>query len=290
VILHWTFPAVIIGGSFAGLGLFLLVRELLPATPALGPALRRRHYPVVASVHTPQTGSSNALLTSIATKIRVPRRDLALLGRTPEAYVLMLVVYGLIGLLVPPIAVFLLSMLGFGLPIVVPALAGVMFAILFVFLAHRQTLAKAKAARQEFVRAVCTYLDLVALQLSASHGPVQALEQAVNICHGWVFERIREALLRAQMQMRFPWQELRDMSEEIGVPELGDVGAIMQTSGSEGAQVHHTLRQQADALRDQIRTDALAKAESVSGRLDIPGAVLVFVLVIFVIYPFMARI
>src|SRR5687767_15472567 len=121
-------------------------------------------------------------------------------------------------------------------------------------MAHRDIVAKAERARREFVRAVCTYLDLVALQLSAARGPVQALEQAATICHGWVFERIREALLRAQMQMVFPWQELRAMSEEIGVPELGDVGAIMQSSGTEGAQVQHTLREQADSLRDQIRT------------------------------------
>jgi hypothetical protein len=49
------------------------------------------------------------------------------------------------------------------------------------------------------------------------------------------------------------------------------------------------LRQQADSLRDQLRTDALARAEAVTGRLDVPGAALVFVLVAFVLYPFMTR-
>jgi hypothetical protein len=63
----------------------------------------------------------------------------------------------------------------------------------------------------------------------------------------------------------------------------------MQSSGTEGAQVQDTLRQQADSLRDQLRTDALARAEAVTGRLDVPGAALVFVLVGFVLYPFMTR-
>ena len=73
------------------------------------------------------------------------------------------------------------------------------------------------------------------------------------------------------MQMHAPWDELRDLADKIGIPELGDVGAIMRSSGSEGAQVHETLRSRADSLRDQIRTDNLARAEGVTSRLDIPG-------------------
>jgi hypothetical protein len=105
-----------------------------------------------------------------------------------------------------------------------------------------------------------------------------------------VFERIRTALRLAQLQMHSPWDELRELSDEIGVPELGDVGAIMQSSGTEGAQVHETLRTRADSLRDQIRTDNLSRAEAVTGRLDVPGALLVFVLMGFVLYPFLTRV
>ena len=105
-----------------------------------------------------------------------------------------------------------------------------------------------------------------------------------------MLERIREALRIAQLQMQSPWDELRTLAEEIGVPELGDVGAIMQSSGADGAQVHETLRTRADALRDQIRTDNLSRAEAVTGRLDVPGAMLVFVLMGFVLYPFLTRV
>ena len=129
----------------------------------------------------------------------------------------------------------------------------------------------------------------MALQLSAAHGPVQSLERAAAVCDGWVFDRIQESLRIAQMQMHSPWDELRDLADKIGIPELGDVGAIMRSSGSEGAQVHETLRSRADSLRDQIRTDNLARAEGVTSRLDIPGSLLVFVLLGFVVYPFLAR-
>jgi tight adherence protein C len=286
VIWQWQQPLGIVGGGLVGAGVFLLVREMLPATPALGPALRRLHAEPPAASGTP-TGRTR--LAGVAHLLRVPERELALLGRTRDQYVLSLLTSGLIGLALPPVLAFVLALLGLSFGLVVPAAAGLASALLFMVIAHRDVISKAETARREFRRAVCTYLDLTALQLSAAHGPVQALEQAANVCQGWVFERIREALLRAQMQLRFPWQELRDMADQIGVPELGDIGATMQSSGTEGAQVQDTLRQQADSLRDQIRTDALARAESVTSRLDIPGAALVFVLVAAVLYPFMTR-
>ncbi|MGW4462390.1 type II secretion system F family protein [Micromonospora sp. NPDC004704] len=286
--LNWQLTIAVTGGSAVGLGLFLFVRESLPATPALGPALRRLHQPAGPAAGQ-SSRSESEWLTGVARWLKPPSRDLALLGRTPEQYALSIVLSVLIGLVTPAAAGVLLTVVGITPPLVVPVLAAVGLAALAAFIAHRDVLAKAKNARREFSRAVCTYLDLVALQLSAAHGPVQALEQAAAVCDGWVFERIREALRLAQLQMHSPWDEIRDLADEIGVPELGDVGAIMQSSGSDGAQVHETLRQRADSLRDQIRTDELARAETVTSRLDVPGALLVFVLIGFILYPFVAR-
>lgn len=276
------------GGAAVGLGVFLLIREMLPATPALGPALHRLHQPPTSARSS--GGWRLEWLTGLSRWTRAPQKELALLGKTPEQYTLSLVLSALVGLAIPPVLSAALSMLGASLPFVVPTAAGLGLAAVFVLVAHSDVLAKAKRARREFRQAVCTYLDLVALQLSAAHGPVQSLERAAAVCDGWVFERLRESLRMAQMQMHSPWDELRDLSEKIGVPELGDVGAIVQASGTEGAQVHETLRVRADSLRDQIRTDNLARAEAITSRLDVPGALLVFVLVGFVMYPFMARI
>lgn len=288
MILNWQLTLAVSGGAAVGLGLFLLVREALPATPALGPALRRLHQPATP-VAGPSSRSDSEWLGGVARWLKPPTRDLALLDRTPEQYALSIVLSVLIGLLAPATGGVLLAMAGITPPVVVPVVAAIGLAVLAALIAHRDVLAKANRARREFRRAVCTYLDLVALQLSAAHGPVQALEQAAAICDGWVFDRVREALRLAQLQMHSPWDEIRDLADEIGVPELGDVGAIMQSSGSDGAQVHETLRQRADSLRDQIRTDELAQAEMVTSRLDVPGALLVFVLIGFILYPFVAR-
>ncbi|MFV2102464.1 type II secretion system F family protein [Micromonospora sp. LOL_024] len=284
--LHLTLAVV--AGAAVGLGVFLVVRELVPATPALGPALRRLHQPPGAA----QTGPANRgleWLTELARWLRPPHRQLALLDRTPEQYALSLLLSALIGLSAPALLSVTLLAVGISMPLAVPVLGSVGLALLCALVAHRAVLTRADSARDEFRQAVCTYLDLVALQLSAAHGPVQSLERAAAVCEGWVFDRISEALRMAQMQMHSPWDELRDLADRIGIPELGDVGAIMRSSGSEGAQVHETLRSRADSLRDQIRTDNLARAEGVTSRLDIPGALLVFVLLGFAIYPFLAR-
>lgn len=288
MILNWQLTIAVLGGAAVGLGVFLVIREALPAAPALGPALRRLHQPPSALLRR-STRREPEWLSGLARWLRPPTRDLALLGRSPEQYALSLLLSALIGLLAPPVTGALLSAAGTRLPVAVPVFAGLALAAVSALVAHRDVLVKAERARREFSRAIVTYLDLVALQLSAAHGPVQALERAATVCDGWVFERIREALRIAQLQMHSPWDELRDLAAEIGVPELGDVGAIMQSSGAEGAQVHETLRQRADSLRDQIRTDNLTRAEAVTGRLDIPGALLVFVLMGFVLYPFVAR-
>ncbi|WP_435821119.1 type II secretion system F family protein [Micromonospora lupini] len=288
--LNWYLAVAVCGGATIGLGLFLVVRELVPATPALGPALRRLHQPPGTGRVAAPTSRRLDWLTGPSRWLRPPHRQLALIGQTSEQYALSVLLSALIGLATPTLLGVALFVLGVSLPIVVPVLGGLGMALIAGLLAHRSVLAKADAARDEFRQAVCTYLDLVALQLSAAHGPVQSLERAAAVCDGWVFDRLQESLRIAQMQMHAPWDELRDLADKIGIPELGDVGAIMRSSGSEGAQVHETLRSRADSLRDQIRTDNLARAEGVTSRLDIPGALLVFVLLGFVVYPFIARV
>ncbi|MER5702252.1 type II secretion system F family protein [Micromonospora sp. NPDC002296] len=287
--LNWQLTVAVCGGAAVGLGVFLVVREALPAAPALGPALRRLHQPPGAG----RTAASGAQrldwVGGLARWLRPPHRQLALIDRTPEQYALSLLLSALVGLVAPTLAGAVLFLGGVSVPVFVPLLGSLGMALVAALVAHRSVLTRADAARDEFRQAVCTYLDLVALQLSAAHGPVQALERAAAVCDGWVFDRIRESLRIAQMQMHSPWDELRELAEKIGIPELGDVGAIMRSAGSEGAQVHETLRSRADSLRDQIRTDNLARAEAVTSRLDIPGSLLVFVLLGFAVYPFLAR-
>jgi tight adherence protein C len=283
----WELPVAVIGGAIAGSAVFLIVRELLPATPSLGPTLAR----LQPGGEAPVAARFEAALGSwgwLAKYVTVPTKDLAILGKGADAYLTSLGTSAIAGLVAPAVLVFALSLGGVAPHFVLPALLGPVCAALFAFLAHRDVLKKAKVARREFARTFCTYLDLVVLELTAA-GPVQALERAAKICHGWVFERIDGALMQAQMQMTFPWDQLRTLAEEIGVTELHDFAAIMRSAGDSGAHVQTTLHEQAESQRDRQRTDALGRAEAISARLEMPAALLVIVLAVFMIFPLMAR-
>jgi Flp pilus assembly protein TadB len=287
MIISWEMPLAVVGGATAGAGLFLIVRELLPAVPALGPTLARLQPPL----DVPEPEPADPRLGRwgwLARWLTVPARDLAILGRGPDAYLAWVGTTAQIGLFAPAVLAALLFLAGIHLPAVLPAGFAVVVALVFGTIAHRDVARKAAAARREFGRAFCTYLDLVVLELTAS-GPVQAMERSARICRGWVFDRIDAALTQAQLQMAFPWDQLSMLGAEIGVLELQDFAAIMRSAGNAGAQVHQTLREQSDALRDRLRTDALGRAEAVSAKLEMPAALLVIVLAIFMIYPLIAR-
>lgn len=277
-------PAAVGAGGLLGLGVFLLVWQGLPATPVAGRALRRLHpeglNPAVSAP------APSAWWRGLW---RPPFRELRLLQRTPQQYTVSVVASAMIGFGLPTLVGAIAVVLGVGLPFLFPAVASLGFALLFGWLAHQDVVSRAAKARYEFRRAVCSYLDLVSLELAAGHGPVAALERATSGIDAWVFERLREALLRAQLQLHQPWDELRDLADTIDVPELGDVGDIVHAAGSDGAVVHETLLARADSLRDQIRVEALARAKATTTKLDIPGAALLLLIAVFVVYPLLSR-
>ena len=277
-----TFMLAVLGGATAAFGVFLLVAMLVPAPPALGPALARLHPGA-------NPAAGHPVRDAIRSRVRVPDADLAILGRTVDRYLLTLGLSALFALLVP--ALVTLTVLVTDIPVspAIPAGGALLAAAGAAWLAHRDTIAKAAAARAEFRRGMCTYLDLAAHQVLGGHGPMESLERAASICHGWVYAHLRDALLRAQLQLSPPWDELKALSTQIGVVELGDLADIMRTAGVEGASVYQTLRARADSLRDQIRAEALEVAEVRTNKLDIPAAALILVLLVLVGYPFMAR-
>lgn len=279
--MNGTFVLAVVGGGIVGAGVGVLCVAVLPAAPALGPALDRL-YP------TTRRPERQTFVRWLSAKIQVPRQDLAILGRSSESYVVSLIVKGLVLLALPAFIGVFSAVLGLAVPPTVPLGGALLCAVAGVWLAHRSVLDKARAARAEFIRALCTYLDLAATQVRSGHGPMESLERAVGICHGWVFDHIRAALARARLQLTPPWDQLKRLSHELNVVELGDLADIMRSAGTDGAQVYQTLRARADSLRDQIRTQELEAAELRTNKLDMPAALLILVLLVLMGYPFLA--
>jgi Flp pilus assembly protein TadB len=129
--------------------------------------------------------------------------------------------FGMLGLVMVPVLSVLLSVLGWRLPAVVPVVVTLGLAVGMFFLPDYNVRDDAKRARTEFARALGAYADLVALERHAGSGPRQALEVAAGVGASWVFRRLREELAFSSWSGEQPWQALRRLSQELGVPELG---------------------------------------------------------------------
>ncbi|MGW2866450.1 hypothetical protein [Streptomyces sp. NPDC001205] len=88
-------------GCLIGAGLALVVREMAPAPPKLGPALKRLGPPALAAgTAMPEQRADHLVGAWLVARIPapLPRADLDLLNQTAEQFLLNKVLLGLVGL------------------------------------------------------------------------------------------------------------------------------------------------------------------------------------------------
>jgi hypothetical protein len=278
---------MLLAGALVGLGLTMVMAGLrAPAAPDLAAAVAR--LTAAAAPGGPSTAGGDAFQEhplgralaphaarlAVALRLDRHRADLALTGATPTRMALAKLGYAALGLLFPVLMAAILVVSGLALPIGIPAVVGLALGAGMSLLPEVELRRRAALARDQMRRTVCVYLELVALERAADAGAVEALERAAAIGHGPGFAHIREALLRARLEGRTPWQQLARLSEELAVPELGDVADIMRLSGEDGAAVLPTLRARAASLRTALLQADVAAANSASERMSIPVALL----------------
>ncbi|MFJ9544061.1 type II secretion system F family protein [Streptomyces sp. NPDC101225] len=286
-------PVVLSGGAI-GAGAALLIRELLKAQPALGPALARTA-PAAWALPAPQLDREEVwgrwLLARLGhlPGVRVPAVDLALLGQGSGQFMLKKTALAALGLLCPVIATIPWIIAGVGLPFYVPAGAGLLVAgLLFVTpdLAIRD---QARRAREEFAHALSAYLDLVALKRAADAGPAEALEKAAQVGEGWPFLYLQGALRRARLEKIPPYQALTDLAHAYELPVLTDVADIMRGSATDGAAVYQALRARTAALNTELLAAQAAEANTASEKMTAPGALLAVLVMLLMAFPAVIR-
>jgi hypothetical protein len=216
----------LLGGVLMAAGLVLLVARLTPARPDLADALDRLSPdPRRMAPATGGEGSSTAdrvgrwgmrLFPGVVWG-RAPVQQLALLRISTVRFYGEKLLFGMLGLVMVPVLSVLLAVLGWRLPVVVPVVVTVGFAVAMFFLPDYNVRDDAKRGRTEFARALGAYADLVALERNAGSGPRQALEVAAAVGDSWVFRRLREELAFSSWSGEQPWQALRRVSQELGV-------------------------------------------------------------------------
>ncbi|MCX5215697.1 type II secretion system F family protein [Kitasatospora sp. NBC_00240] len=294
-----TSAPAIIGGASLGVGVAVAITGFSRSRADLGDLLHRNDASRLENLEPRAARAADSLLDTFGARllaqvgegfVRLPRQELDLLGRSPAQHVGQKIGYAIIGLMFPPLAIAVLSLVGVSLPFTVPALAGLVMGVLLWLLPDINVKEEAEKARKEFRYAIASYLELVCLERAADAGPSEALRKAADIGDGWVFGRVRDALTRAELAGIPPWDGLKQLSEELGVPELGAPADIMALAGEQGAAVYSTLAAQAKSLRGVLLTDAQAEANAVSEKMIVPVSALVILMSIFVAFPAIMRI
>ncbi|MFX4287965.1 type II secretion system F family protein [Janibacter sp. G349] len=287
----------LIAGALIGLGLSMLVWRFRPAQVDLATALDRLS-PDRSLARPDEEGDLDASGDSTDRLGRwamralpldslgaPPYRELALMRIPVHRFYGEKVVFAILGAIMPVLLMLVASFFGLGLPWIFTPVLAVAGAVGMFFLPDYNVKDDAKAARKEFGRALASYIDLVALERNSGSGPRQAMEIAANIGDSWVFRRLAEELSRSRWSGLPPWDALRKLSDELGLPELADLADIMRLSGEEGAQVYQTLRSRSQSMRTAELNSALAEANATGERMSIPMSALGLIFMAILVTP-----
>jgi len=211
--------------------------------------------------------------------------DLAVLGRSEESLAVATALGAIAGGSAPAIVYTVTEGLGLRAPIsllpVVCVVVGGVGAATPSLLVRRA----AVTARQDLVRSLGCWLELVALAQAGGMGIESALEAASSVAGEASFLRIRRALDRARHAGRSPWEALGQLGAELGVNELEELAASLRLAGTEGARIRASLSAKSASLRRRQLADAQGRANATTERLFLPAIVLMLGFVVFLMYP-----
>ena len=283
---------VLVLGALLGLGVFLLVSELIPAGDRVGAALARLGEQDAGGAEPPPARITHRMGRGLARALPwlpVPSADLALLNQDRSAWLASKVACGLLGLAAPVLVTALLTVGGHPVSWPVPVGGALLIGAGLFFAPDLVTHVNAAEKRYDFRHALSSYLDLVGLERGAGAGPTEALEAAAEIGGGWAFQRIGAALDAARRVGGAPWTALATLAADTGVTELADLADIAEVAGQEGARILDTLAARAASMRAQQLSADRAKAGSRGTTMVVPIALLAVGFLLLLIFPILYR-
>lgn len=291
----------ILGGILGGAGLTGLAWRLLPVHPHPGDVLARLA-PEAARPNPPdpELAGGGTFTDRLGRRAMAalpsgvwgtpPRQELALLRIPLARFYGDKLLFAFVGLLIPPFLTTIVAVMGWRLPFLLPTGAAVGMAAGMFVLPDYNVRDDAKKARIEFARALGAWTDLVALERVAGSGPRQAMEVAAAIGDSWVFRRLREELALSGWSGEAPWDALKRLSQELGLPELSDVADIVRLGGEQGAQIYGQLRARSASMRTAMLSDELTEANAVGEKMSIPMSVLGVIFLVILVAPALLRV
>ncbi|MFE4785749.1 hypothetical protein ACFRI7_38665, partial [Streptomyces sp. NPDC056716] len=96
--------------------------------------------------------------------------------------------------------------------------------------------------------------------------------------------RMRQAFDHGELAGVTPWEALRQLGDELDIPELTRPADTLALAG-DGAAVYTTLQAQARQLRIALLTDTKAQANEASAAMVLPVTLGVILMLTFVMIP-----
>jgi Flp pilus assembly protein TadB len=218
--------------------------------------------------------------------VDVPSADLELLGLGRDRFLVTAAGSAASLAAAGPVLAAVLTLLGTGVGVVVPV--GVTLVGLLVgWTGHAHRVRdRADDARDQLRSALVAYLQQVSLLRRGGAGVSTALTVPGRLlAESWPMRRLRDELELAERAGDMPWDGLRRFGERIDIDELTDLSAIAATAGQDGAAVVGTLLARAESLRDELLADEHTEANRASGQMSTPGALQVFLIAAWVLFP-----
>ncbi|GAA1195029.1 hypothetical protein [Pseudonocardia alaniniphila] len=280
-------PLVLLAGALIGTAAALVIAAITHRHPMLADALaaldERTPLPAL-----PERGSRSRLLLPILRRlpIAVADGDLELLGLGRDRFLIGAASSALSLAAAGPVLGGVLAVLDIGIPLVVPTGLGVV-GLLVGWTSHaRRIQERADQARDELRSALVSYLQQVGLLRRGGAGVSTALTvPGMLLTDSWAMRRLRDELDLAQRAGEMPWDGLRRFGERVDIDELTDLSTIAATAGQDGAAVVGTLLARAESLSDELLADEHAAAHRASGQMSTPGALQVFLIAAWVLFP-----
>jgi Flp pilus assembly protein TadB len=292
-------------GGLLGLGLYLLVRSLIPGRPGIGTRLAmidaaRAEYVRRAS-DVRLDGSASRLRGRIGRRLAAVyaargwhqgslRADVNLLGRSWEGFLATKVLYAVGVIVLAPFVVVILAALGIGLVGAVPLWLALALGAVAFFLPDVSVRQEASVRRRDFRHVVGAYLDLVSMGLAGGRGVPEALLAASEIGEGWALWRLRDCLTNARITGTTQWAALGRLGDELAVDELRDLAAALELVADDGAKIRSSLSARAATLRSRELAEIEGKAGEKSQSMLVAQLLLCAGFLVFLTYPAMMRV
>jgi hypothetical protein len=280
----------VVAGALVGLGVAAGVAAFVPDHPRLGDALAALDERNTRSLTAP-ADDDRPLARMLLPAVRrlpgsAPSRDLELLGVSRERFLLERTMAALTYAAAGPLLAGTLTLLDAPLHLAVPAAFSLIGAVVGWTGHTRRMTDRADAARDEMRAALVSYLQQVGLLRSGGAGIATALSLPARLLDdSWAMRRLRDELELAERAGELPWEGLRRFADRIQVSELADLSSIAATAGHDGGAVVGTLLARAESLRDELLADEHADAQRATGQMSTPGAVQVFLIAGWVLFP-----